>query len=236
MRIIVKFWQWSFLALAIASSACSGLRTRYHEVETGDTLAKIATSYDVPLVALKNHNGEKLSAGLKVGSKLYIPFEDSANWNATAGAENLDDSSPTADAASRDISAVHFSWPVSGVISSPFGKRRNERHEGIDIAAKKGTVVKASRSGHVIYSSNQISGYGNMIIVKHSDSFSTVYAHLSKFDVRKGQFVTRGQKIGLVGRTGRATGSHLHFEIRNDRVAVNPLLYLQGQYATNTIR
>jgi murein DD-endopeptidase MepM/ murein hydrolase activator NlpD len=233
MRIVTKFLRLSFVLLAVVSSSCAGLRTRYHEVQNGDTLTKIASSYDVPLTALKNYNGEQIAGGLKVGAKLYIPFEENPNFNATVESEN---STPVNNIASRDISAIHFSWPVSGVISSPFGKRRNERHEGIDIAARKGTIVKASRSGHVIYSSNQISGYGNMIIVKHSDNFSTVYAHLSKFDVRKGQFVTRGQKIGRVGRTGRATGSHLHFEIRSDRVAVNPLLYLQGQYANNTIR
>ena len=69
----------------------------------------------------------------------------------------------------------------------------------IDIPAPTGTPVHASRSGHVIYAGNQIRGYGNMVIVRHPDSFSTVYAHLSKIDVKKGQFVSRGQTVGKVG-------------------------------------
>ena len=72
-----------------------------------------------------------------------------------------------------------------------------------------------------------------MVIVRHADAFTTVYAHLSEFAVKKGQFVSRGQLVGKVGRTGRASNYHLHFEVRNDKRAVDPLLYLEKRIASN---
>ncbi len=107
-----------------------------------------------------------------------------------------------------------------------------EIHEGIDIVARKGTPIKAARAGHVIYASNQISGYGNLVIVRHTGTDATVYAHLSSFSVKRGQFVSKGALLGRVGMTGHATSPHLHFEIRTrDRrgkaVAVDPLPLLK---------
>jgi murein DD-endopeptidase MepM/ murein hydrolase activator NlpD len=109
-------------------------------------------------------------------------------------------------------------------------------HDGVDIAAPEGTWVKAARSGHVIYASDRIGGYGRMIILRHPDSFATVYAHLSAIHARKGQFIAKGQYLGKVGQTGHAEGPHLHFEVRNNRVPVNPLLYLHVNVAANILR
>ncbi|MBE7412706.1 MAG: LysM peptidoglycan-binding domain-containing M23 family metallopeptidase [Leptospiraceae bacterium] len=106
-----------------------------------------------------------------------------------------------------------------GVQSSPYGFRKdpftNKKtfHGGIDIAAEKGTDVYASADGEIIISNKQ-NGYGNLVIIKHALGFETRYGHLSKFFVKKGQKVKRGDKIGEVGNTGRATGNHLHFEVR----------------------
>lgn len=120
-----------------------------------------------------------------------------------------------------------FSWPIeNGSISSFYGKRRRDFHDGIDIRAPKGTPVHAAKAGEVIYSSNRIRGYGNMIVVKHDDNMATVYAHNRKNLVRIGDRVKDGQVIALVGRTGRATGPHLHFEVRKGEVPENPLHYL----------
>jgi murein DD-endopeptidase MepM/ murein hydrolase activator NlpD len=224
--------------------SCSGIQSRYYEVAPGDSLAKIAAQYQVPADQIEKHNHDVLSDGLKPGVKLYIPFESDPRWDAPAAPEMAGEDTAgrglASEAPAYDVAPADFGWPVSGSITSGFGRRalhgRAARaHEGIDIAARRGTPVRASRSGHVIYASNKISGYGNMVIVKHADNYSTVYAHLSKFNVKKGQFVTRGQKLGAVGKTGRAYGYHLHFEIRRDRDPVNPLLYLQGQYATNIL-
>ena len=127
----------------------------------------------------------------------------------------------------------YFNWPLNGYVSSGYGRRHGRFHEGIDIPARKGTIVKAARSGRVIYAGNRIRGYGNVVVIKHNDDYSTVYAHLSKMDVRGGQFINRGQWIGRVGRTGHATSPHLHFEIRIGHYPVNPLLFLQAQYASH---
>lgn len=137
-----------------------------------------------------------------------------------------------------ELEEARFSWPIGGgkPISSFFGERWGRSHEGIDIAARTGTPVKAARSGKVIYSENRISGYGNMVIIRHSPSFATVYAHLSRLGVRQGDFVERGKIIGRVGMTGRATSSHLHFEIRHKRRAIDPLVYLPGQVRLSSLK
>jgi murein DD-endopeptidase MepM/ murein hydrolase activator NlpD len=227
-----------FLVLCLVS--CAGVQSRYHEVASGESLAGIAKGYGISVGALKAANSESLGGGIHPGTKLYIPFEDSPEWNAefaeperevaTNDKEEAPQSNPSAT-----LNRVHFSWPLFGYVSSAFGRRHHKDHEGIDIPARTGTPVHASRSGHVIYAGNKIRGYGNMVIVRHADSFSTVYAHLSRIEVKKGQFVTRGHNLGRVGHTGHAHGSHLHFEIRDNRVAVNPLFYLQGQYANNIV-
>jgi len=120
-----------------------------------------------------------------------------------------------------------FIWPVSqGAVTSFFGKRKRDFHEGIDIRANRGTPVYAARGGEVIYSSRRIRGYGNMIVIKHEDGLATVYAHNKKNTVRKGDRVGQGQLIGYIGATGKATGPHLHFEIRKGELAQDPLVFL----------
>jgi len=211
-------------------TACAGVRSRYHTVETGDSFLGIASRYSVPVSPLKENNDQVVR--LIPGMKLYIPFEESPEWEKEFREDTQNTPSEQVNFGSVKS---RFIWPVRGAISSWFGDRGGEMHEGVDIVATKGTPVRASRSGHVIYSSNKIGGYGNMIIIRHPDHFASVYAHLSSFEVRKGQFVTRGNKIGRVGQTGRATSPHLHFEIRDSRKPVNPLLYLQEHVATNIL-
>jgi murein DD-endopeptidase MepM/ murein hydrolase activator NlpD len=125
-----------------------------------------------------------------------------------------------------------FMWPVAGFIKSGFGVRMhpifgyNRFHSGIDLVAPNGTLVKAADGGEVIQAGYD-HGYGYSIIVYHGGGFATWYAHLSRILVSVGQMVGRGQVIGLVGATGWATGSHLHFEVRINGAAQNPLQYLQ---------
>jgi murein DD-endopeptidase MepM/ murein hydrolase activator NlpD len=223
------------IGLLFLLSSCAGMQARFHEVESGESLASIATQYQVPQPQIVKYNSERLKSGLKPGLKLYIPHSTGGVNYAKVAVEDVEEIN-TNRAPSNDALGVSFSWPVQGMVTSVFGKRKNRMHEGIDIGASIGTPVKAARSGHVIYAANRIPGYGSMVIVRHPGPFATVYAHLSKISVKKGQFLARGQVLGKVGRTGRAHGPHLHFEIRNQRVPVDPLLYLQGQYAANKIR
>ncbi|HLH77455.1 MAG TPA: M23 family metallopeptidase [Candidatus Binataceae bacterium] len=120
----------------------------------------------------------------------------------------------------------HLAWPVpNGTFSSGFGLRHGVMHEGIDIAAPSGSPVEAAAAGQVIFV-GRLRGYGKVIIVAHRDHYATVYAHNSVDLVERGQWVARGQMIGRVGRTGHTTGANLHFEVRHNNVATNPLAYL----------
>jgi murein DD-endopeptidase MepM/ murein hydrolase activator NlpD len=226
-----------FLSLLSLTAGCAGMQPRYHRVESGDTLAKIASQYHCSVGELQRYNHSLLqTTGFRTGIRLYVPIEENGYQEDASYQEGAKPPSVARqDASLEEFSAAHFTWPVSGYVTSPFGKRGKKDHDGVDIGAKQGTIVRAARSGHVIYAGNRIRGYGNMIIIRHADTFSTVYAHLSKITVKKNQFIGRGLPIGRVGHTGHATGSHLHFEVRNNRVPVDPLLYLQGQFAANKI-
>ncbi len=122
-------------------------------------------------------------------------------------------------------------WPTRGWLSSRFGYRtspfadKKEFHRGIDISARRGSPVVSPANGLVIFNGWK-RGYGRVIILKHARGFKTKYAHLQKSLVKKGQHVKKGTKIGLVGSSGRTTGSHLHYEVHLNNAPVNPLRYI----------
>ena len=118
---------------------------------------------------------------------------------------------------------VAFLWPLQGTFSSGFEENERKRHQGIDLLSPAGTAVRAAAAGVTLYAGDGIRGYGNMIILRHSDEFVSVYAHNEANLVAEGDRVDPGQVIARVGRTGRATAPHLHFEIRRNNRAVDPL-------------
>lgn len=120
------------------------------------------------------------------------------------------------------VSSCGYAWPANGKISRGFRPSSDKDHKGIDIRADVGTPVYAARSGKVIYASNELSGFGNCIIIQHDPVWTTFYAHNDRNLVRAGDVVQCGQQIAEVGQTGRATGPHLHFEIRHDGTALDP--------------
>ncbi len=127
-------------------------------------------------------------------------------------------------------------WPLQcedRIITSHFGYRRSlggggqRLHRGVDIAAPRETPILATAPGRVIRAEGRnTGGYGNLVVVKHSDKYESWYAHLNSFRVRTGDVVDRGDVLGGVGRTGRATGYHLHYEVRILGEAVDPIKYL----------
>ncbi|MBT6842534.1 MAG: peptidoglycan DD-metalloendopeptidase family protein [Candidatus Melainabacteria bacterium] len=125
-----------------------------------------------------------------------------------------------------------FTYPVKARITSPYGPRRHpifgirSMHSGIDLAAPRGTSIKASEGGLVIYA-GWYGGYGRVVIVDHSKGYTTLYAHLDKIDVKVGERIKQGKVVGREGATGYATGPHLHFEVRSKGKPQNPTLYLQ---------
>ncbi|MNO33248.1 Murein hydrolase activator NlpD precursor [compost metagenome] len=119
-----------------------------------------------------------------------------------------------------------FVWPVSGAtISSSYGERWGRVHKGVDLVSGNRTI-KAADAGTVSFAGVQ-NGYGNVVIVDHHNGYSTYYGHLSRISVSQGQRLEQGAQIGIMGNTGRSTGTHLHFEIRKNGTAINPMKYLQ---------
>ena len=125
--------------------------------------------------------------------------------------------------------ASGFRWPVRGRVISNFGSETNGQHnDGINLAVPEGTSVKAAEEGTVAYAGNELKGYGNLILVRHSNGFVTAYAHASELLVKRGDQVKRGQIIARAGQTGSVSSPQLHFEIRKGATPVDPMRYLSG--------
>lgn len=167
--------------------------------------------------------------------------EEEAPAAATAQAQPAEDEGAAASAGGRGArsqartglsrrpaeegAAPSLIWPVKGVVFSRFGARGSSRHDGIDVAAPEGTTIVAAGEGEVIFSGTQ-RGYGNLIILRHEGGLVTIYAHNRENLVKEGARVRQGQPIAKVGRTGRATGPHLHFEVRQGTKPLNPQDFL----------
>jgi murein DD-endopeptidase MepM/ murein hydrolase activator NlpD len=248
-----------------------------HPVEKGQTLYRIARTYNVPVQELAEVNDLSDPTKLAVGQALWIPGAEkvlAVSMNATpaptkprakaravparqatssappastppatttatappapakvAPAEPESDPDPPPPPPPEDepkVQVAHsrFIWPVKGgVVGSRFGVRDGTQHDGIDIDAPKGTAIVAADAGEVLYVGNQ-KGYGNLVLVRHSDNLITVYAHNDANNVAAGDHVKQGQELAVVGQTGNATGPHCHFEVRQDRLPRNPLFFL----------
>lgn len=208
--------------LLLAVSACS--RAVYHRVRPGETLYRISKAYGVPVSELVAANDIDDPSRIEVGQELRIP---GAKRSVPVGMITPKDASakrPTAGEMPKG--APRFAWPIeAGTLSSHFGQRGDSFHDGIDISAPVGTPVKAADAGEVVYS-DVLRGYGNVIIVRHANGYATVYAHNDRNLVETGVRVRRGQTIAEVGDTGRTTGANLHFEVRMDNIARDPLFFL----------
>jgi murein DD-endopeptidase MepM/ murein hydrolase activator NlpD len=137
-----------------------------------------------------------------------------------------------------DLAYMPSAWPVLGSITGSFGERMDPFsgegafHAGIDISAEYGSPVRATADGLVV-AVEMRAGYGRVVVVDHGFGLSTLYGHLSAFNAQVGQQVTRGNMIGAVGSSGRATGSHVHYEVRSNGAPVNPWRYLRSASAAD---
>ncbi len=184
----------------------SGVR---HVVKSGDTLKKIAAKYQGDVDDIIAYNQLADASDIEKGDTIVIPGGEVMAPAPT----KKPGSSSTASAGG----STYFSHPVPGAVRT----QGIHGYNGVDLAAKTGTNVRAAAAGQVILSrsSGWNGGYGNYIVVKHANGSQTLYAHLSGNAVGVGESVAQGQVIGYVGNTGRSTGSHLHFEVRG---AKNP--------------
>lgn len=201
---------------------------RVHEVESGENLTWIARRYGVTVAALVTANRlPHDQVVIRIGQRLVIP-------TPALGAER----SPAPPVAEpwrprNLVLAVPdfadrlplFVWPAEGHITSTFGRRRSGWHRGVDIKGDLRGPVFASAGG-VVVASGLEHQYGRVVKIEHVNSFLTVYAHNDRNLVTVGQRVLPGQTIARIGRTGRATAHHLHFEIRQRGLAYNPLYFM----------
>ena len=210
-------------------------------VAEGDTLYSIGKKYQVDFERLALFNGIRRPYRIFVGQRIYIGGKEMAMTepkvkSATKPSKKASNKSAKTYTKTKTLpekkylaashSKVQLNWPTQGKLSSRFGPRAHRMHDGIDIEAKEGTTVNAAAAGKVVYADSRLSGYGNLIIIRHSTDMFTAYAHNQRNLVSKGQTVEAGQRIALVGSSGRSTAPHLHFEVRRGETAVDPLAYL----------
>ncbi len=128
---------------------------------------------------------------------------------------------------SKKEDEFQFDWPLDQArLSRGFQIGGKKSHWGLDLANKKNTEILAAEKGKVIYTGKGFHGYGNLIVIEHGSEWATLYAHLNTITVKEGDEVKRGEVIGMMGNTGRSSGTHLHFEMRHNRQPVNPMAYL----------
>jgi len=196
----------------------------YHRVERHQTLYRICKTYGVDLKTVASLNRISDPSKIQAGQRIFIPGARKV-LNVEIAIDDV--AAESAEKERGGHKKPDFIWPVEGRIADLFQESEDKRHQGIDISCALGTPVKASSAGKVIYSNNRIKGYGNLVILRHSEEFVTIYAHHQANLTEEGDWVEKGQIIGRVGKTGRATGPHLHFEIRRNNKAVDPLLFLK---------
>jgi len=183
----------------------------YHEVERGETLWYISKIYDVDLKKIAGANRLPDASKIEIGQLIFIPR-----------------TSKSAVKEKRPVVRLEgFIWPVKGTVVSYFGATSNmAKNKGIDIAARQGAAVLASRGGKVTFTSERLKGYGKTVIIDHLDGFETVYAYNTQNLVDTNQRVDQGDVIAKTGKTGRADRPTLHFEIRRKHKPQNPFYYL----------
>jgi murein DD-endopeptidase MepM/ murein hydrolase activator NlpD len=210
-----------------------------HTVRSGESISRIAARYRVTRAALVQANQLVKPDALRSGQRLSVPGCERPVPLTIAG--ETPGTEPGADGilikrvgprriltslvlGTPDFREEHIAlvWPVEGPVISTFGQRSRGWHAGIDITAEMGSQIFAAAPGTVVYS-GWIRAYGQVVKIEHSSGFITLYAHNQKNLVEVGEDVEAGQLIATVGRSGHATGPHVHFEVRRDGKAYNPL-------------
>lgn len=241
-----------FSLLSMTGCAPKGI---YHTVQPGQTLYRIARTYGIEEERLARINGIRDPSQLKAEQKLFIPgathtmkvpatasIEPSLSANrpspkpgdtskpapvtgkTTVKPPPATTGTPPKQAASPEKGI--FMWPAKGRLLNKFGSHGQKVYKGIEISVPRGTAVMAAASGKVIYSGNAIAGYGNLVILEHSDNFFSVYGYNQKNLVEMNDYVGQGDRIALSGRPPSGQSARLHFEIRKGKSAVDPILYL----------
>ena len=245
-----------FMVLLISLAGCTPTTGVYHQVGEGQTLYRISRVYGVNEQYLARVNGISDPSRLQVGQKLFVPgavqqrkvpstVYSISPTPAIRSPKPVPVHTPAKPSPSKTVAVApnksrshaaaalpksmpqtpskgQFIWPVKGRVVKNFGGG----NKGLEIAVPRGSAVVSSGAGRVIYSGNGIRGYGNLIIVKHDNSYFSVYGFNDKNLVSVDSFVSKGDKIALSGVPPGGGEPRIHFEIRQGKEAVNPSLYL----------
>ena len=246
------------LSGAPATRVVSAVPTSVHVVNPGDTLSNVARRNNITTTQLAAANNLPVTSQLKIGMKITVPGGARATGQAPVVAEApkatpapstkvataeppqkaqlANEKVEAADVPQSAVKAADatnalptFRWPVRGRVITTYGAKTNgKQNDGINVAVPEGTPVKAAEDGVVAYSGNELKGYGNLILVRHSNGYVTAYAHASELMVKRGDTIKRGQVIAKSGQTGEVSSPQLHFEIRKGSASVDPLQFLNG--------
>ncbi len=225
----------AFLALLIFSiSGCGSLV--HYKVQEGDTLYSIGWRYDQDAKKIAEwnqlrtpyviHQGQMLRIAPPAGAPAEPLFTLSHTKKASAQRTiQLARSSPVPKSSvSQNTRPISWHWPAEGKLISTFSNRKIDR-KGINISASKGSAIKAAALGKVVYSGSGLASYGNLLIIKHNESYLSAYAHNEQLLVKEGDSVSKGQRVATMGATG-SDKVMLHFEVRYKGNPVDPLQYL----------
>jgi murein DD-endopeptidase MepM/ murein hydrolase activator NlpD len=225
-----------------------------HIVEPGESLMGIAHREGVSLVALARANNIQPYAKIEVGEQLRVPgghhvaarreeapkvttprtvpvehVSSIPTQTARIAKPEVNEPKPVTKTAEATGALPSFRWPVRGRIIASFGPRPNgTQNDGINLAVPEGTPIKAADDGVVAYAGNELKGYGNLVLIRHSDGYVSAYANASQILVKRGETVKRGQVIARAGQTGDVASPQLHFEIRKGSTPVDPMRFLGG--------
>ena len=201
----------TILLLGVLVTSCAQMRSGHHIfVPKGENMKQISRRMNVPYWKLQAANPGK-NPSLR-SEWIFVPLSRGIMGHRYRQVN-------------QTLSSMNLAWPVpsSRRISSNFGQRWGRPHEGIDIPARRGASIVAAADGVVVFS-GRMGGYGKITIIAHRGGIFTVYAHAQKNHTRKGQRVKQNQTIAQIGSTGHSTGPHLHFEIRYNSKAINPMM------------
>jgi len=221
-----------------------------YTVKRGENIYGIARTLKINSGLLVRKNNLQPPYLLKAGQKLLIPLEpnivnkkaDNKTRKVTLLTSTPNITPNTAKAKNLNLwnkafkrnlhgryngLSAKFLWPIRGRILIGFGPRKGGLHnDGINIAAPRGTKIRAAENGIVVYSGNQLRGFGNLALIRHKNGWMTAYAHASSLNIKRGDTVQRGEVIGQVGRTGSVAKPQLHFELRKNNKPKDPRKYL----------
>ncbi len=224
--------------------------TGVHVVAPGETLNSIARLYGTSVMVLAKANNIPPYTMVRVGQRITVPGaaaptraeaapaprQDVANLQSPHSAYNAEPVPPpavqqqTPAKAAEPVGAIpSFRWPARGRVIAGFGRPLNgTQDDGIDLALPEGTPIKAADDGVVAYAGNELQGYGNLVLIRHSNGYVTAYAHASEILVKRGDVVKRGEVIAKSGATGNVKSPELHFEVRRGATPVDPEQFLGG--------